>query len=67
MTFKETLREYPWGIGISAAGTAYVVMHLWKGAKTMEGQHWVMLLVMLVVGYALGRLWATPAKVVGLP
>lgn len=33
----------------------------------MEGQHWVMLLIILAVGYVIGRLWAAPAQLVGLP
>ena len=33
----------------------------------MEGQHWIMLAVILIVGYVLGRTWATPAHLVGLP
>lgn len=32
----------------------------------MQGQHWLMLVVILVVGYVLGRLWAAPAQLVGL-
>jgi hypothetical protein len=33
----------------------------------MEGQHWIMLIIVLLVGYAIGRLWATPGQAVGLP
>lgn len=33
----------------------------------MEGQHWLMLAIVLTVGYVLGRLWARPAQMVGLP
>jgi hypothetical protein len=33
----------------------------------MEMQHWVMLLIVLAVGYVLGRMWSTPAQMVGLP
>ena len=33
----------------------------------MEMQHWLMLMIVLIVGYVLGRTWATPAKMVGLP
>lgn len=33
----------------------------------METQHWIMLLVILAAGYVLGRLWATPAQMIGLP
>lgn len=38
-----------------------------EGVLRMEGQHWIMLLVVLVVGYILGRIWATPAQMAGLP
>lgn len=33
----------------------------------MEGQHWLMLVVVLIVGYIVGRVWAAPAQMVGLP
>lgn len=33
----------------------------------MNMGHWVMLAVILVVGYALGRVWPAPAQLVGLP
>ena len=33
----------------------------------MEGQHWFMLIMVLMVGYVLGRVWTTPAQMVGLP
>jgi hypothetical protein len=33
----------------------------------MLPSHWLMLAVILLVGYALGRVWATPARLVGLP
>lgn len=33
----------------------------------METQHWLMLAIILIAGYVLGRLWATPATLVGLP
>lgn len=33
----------------------------------MEGQHWLMLVIVLVVGYVLGRVWTAPAQMVGLP
>ena len=61
------LARYPWGIGLAGGGAALMLVYLWKGTKTMEGQHWVMLLVILIVGYVLGRMWAAPAKLVGLP
>jgi hypothetical protein len=33
----------------------------------MEGQHWVMLAIMLAAGYVLGRVWVQPAQMLGLP
>lgn len=33
----------------------------------MEGTHYLMLAVVLIVGYIVGRVWATPAQMVGLP
>jgi hypothetical protein len=32
----------------------------------MEGQHYLMLFVVLVVGYFLGVTWKAPARMVGL-
>jgi len=57
----------PWAVGLSAVGAALTLIYLSQGVVSMEGQHWVMLLVILVVGYVLGRMWAAPAKLVGLP
>lgn len=51
---------------LGAAGTLYLVKQLGKDIE-MEGQHWIMLLVILVAGYVLGRIWTTPAQMVGLP
>jgi hypothetical protein len=33
----------------------------------MEGQHWILLIVVLAAGYIAGRVWAAPAQMVGLP
>ena len=66
-TIGDAARRYPWGIGLSAGSAAVLLMYLGKGVTTMEGQHWIMLLIILIVGYVLGRLWATPAQMVGLP
>lgn len=33
----------------------------------MGGEHWLMLIIVLIVGYVLGRMWAAPAQMVGLP
>jgi hypothetical protein len=53
-------------IVLGAAGTLYLVKQLGKDIE-MEGQHWIMLLVILIAGYVLGRIWTTPAQMVGLP
>jgi hypothetical protein len=54
-------------VALGTAGVAFTVWQLSEGAFAMEGQHWVLMLVVLAVGYALGRLWARPAQMVGLP
>lgn len=51
---------------LGAAGAAFTLQNLREGLA-MEGQHWIMLLVILIAGYVLGRLWTTPAQMVGLP
>ena len=53
-------------IVLGFAGTLYLVQQLGKEIE-MEGQHWIMLLVILVAGYVLGRIWTMPAQMVGLP
>jgi hypothetical protein len=63
----DTLRRYPWGIGLAVGGAAITLSYLAKGVTQMEGQHWIMLLVILVVGYVLGRIWTAPAQMIGLP
>jgi hypothetical protein len=63
----DVLKNYPWGIGLAAGGTALTAIYFGKGVMQMEGQHWIMLLVILVVGYTLGRIWTTPARMIGLP
>lgn len=52
---------------LATAGTLYTLRDLGKEALAMEGQHWVMLLIAIVVGYVLGRIWTQPARLVGLP
>lgn len=51
---------------LGAAGTLYLVEQLGKDIA-VEGQHWVMLLVILVVGYVAGRLFPQVGQTVGLP
>jgi hypothetical protein len=51
---------------IGAAGTLLTLQTLKEGL-IVEGQHWIMLAVILVVGYVLGRIWTTPAQMIGLP
>ena len=51
---------------LGVAGTGYLLIAMERQLE-MEMQHWLMLLVILVAGYVLGRLWTTPATMVGLP
>lgn len=51
---------------LGAAGTLYLLKQMGKDIE-MEGQHWIMLLIILVAGYVLGRIWTVPAQMVGLP
>jgi hypothetical protein len=51
---------------LGAAGTLYLLKQMERDFA-MEGQHWIMLLIILVAGYVLGRIWTTPAQMVGLP
>ena len=55
------------GVAIGAAGLGYTVANMGSEALAMEGQHWVMLFIVLCVGYVLGRLWTQPAQMLGLP
>ena len=61
------VQRYPWGIGLEIGGAAIMLAWLLQGVPKMEGQHWVMLLIILIVGYVLGRLWTAPAQALGLP
>jgi hypothetical protein len=56
------------GVGavFGVAGALFTAQALMEGFA-MEGQHWIMLLIILVVGYVLGRIWTTPAQMIGLP
>lgn len=54
-------------LALGAAGLGFTALSLSEGVGAMEGQHWIMLLIVLVAGYALGRLWTTPAQMLGLP
>lgn len=54
-------------VGLAVAGLGFTVLQLEEGVTSMEGQHWVMLAIVLCVGYALGRLWTAPAQMLGLP
>jgi hypothetical protein len=54
------------GAALSAASVGFTILQIREGLA-MEGQHWVMLLIVLVVGYVLGRIWTQPAQLVGLP
>jgi hypothetical protein len=52
---------------LGAGALGLTLIGLKKESSAMESQHWVMLFVFLVAGYALGRLWTAPAQLVGLP
>lgn len=56
---------------VVAALVVYGMLHtateIGEEATTMQGQHWIMLVVVLLVGYAAGRLFPQPARMVGLP
>jgi hypothetical protein len=52
---------------LGTAGVGFTILALKEGVETMEPQHWIMLLIILVAGYVLGRLWAQPAQMLGLP
>ena len=54
-------------LGLGLAGLAYTLRDLRRSLTDMEGQHWVMLVIVLAVGYVAGRVWTAPAKLVGLP
>jgi hypothetical protein len=52
---------------VAVAGTLYSARDLTQEALTMQGQHWIMLLVAVAAGYVAGRLFAQPAQMLGLP
>ena len=52
---------------VGTASLAFTLRDIGTEVLSMEGQHWVMLLIAIVVGYVLGRIWTQPAKLVGLP
>jgi hypothetical protein len=64
---ETVLKQWPWGIVTTTIGVGFAAVYLAKETSLMEGQHWIMLLVFLVVGYVLGRIWTTPARMIGLP
>ena len=64
---NDVLQRYPWGIALHVGGAALMLAYLAEGVPTMEGQHWIMLVIILVVGYVLGRIWTAPAQMIGLP
>lgn len=53
-------------IVLAAAGLGFTMLQT-KEALAMEGQHWVMLLVILIAGYVAGRLFPQAGQMVGLP
>jgi hypothetical protein len=64
---NDVLANYPWGIGLKVAGAMVMIGYAANGVAKMEGQHWIMLVVILIVGYVLGRIWTAPAQMIGLP
>ena len=52
---------------VAVAGTATTAMALYQEGLTMQGTHWIMLLVAVAAGYVAGRLFAQPAQMLGLP
>ena len=51
---------------LGVAGLGYLLIAMERDLK-MEMQHWLMLLVILVAGYVLGRLMPQLGQTVGLP
>lgn len=54
-------------VALGAAGVGFTLANMGTEIAAMEGQHWIMLFVAVVVGYVLGRLWTQPAQMLGLP
>lgn len=52
---------------LGTAGLGFTLLQLEQGVASMEGQHYVIMAIMLVVGYAAGRLFPTWGRMVGLP
>jgi hypothetical protein len=52
---------------IAVAGAATTTAALYTEGLTMQGTHWIMLLVAVAAGYVAGRLFAQPAQMLGLP
>lgn len=52
---------------LAVAGTLHEAKALHEEALTMQGSHWIMLLVAVAAGYVAGRLFAQPAQMLGLP
>ena len=52
---------------IAVAGTLATASTLSAEVLAMNGQQWIMIIVVLAAGYVAGRLFAQPARLVGLP
>jgi hypothetical protein len=52
---------------VAVAGTLYSARDLTQEALTMQGQHWIMLLVAIALGYVAGRMFPQAGQMVGLP
>jgi hypothetical protein len=52
---------------LAVAGTLHTSRALFEEALTMQGQHWIMLLVAVALGYVAGRMFPQAGQAVGLP
>ena len=52
---------------IAVFGTPTTAQALLTEGLTMNGSHWIMLLVAVAAGYVAARLFPAPGKMIGLP
>jgi hypothetical protein len=57
------------GKGLATVTKALAPSALWEGVKTMQfdGMGIFAIIIVLILGYIIGRVWSTPATMVGLP
>ncbi len=53
--------------GLGAAALATQFETITQEVATMEMQHWIMIIIIFAVGYAVGRLFPQAGQMVGLP